>query len=243
MNDFHDTADLPTDDMVQNWNEANDYTDEAPADNDPGPPTDLDVLALADTLRATAASLDEHIEHRAHEIAAPRIAAAEQRAAKAEHDARRAEQQYEQRLEALRRELGRRLASLEKRADKLHWLSAHLPEPLRQLVGPVPAHLAKQLDPEWVATVARRADPGYNPEAEAQLRLLTDAITMVVTTKSAARLQTRMRVGFSTAQRLLQQMEDHGVVGPERSRRPREVLLTRDQLPALLAELAGAPTP
>ncbi|MET7336002.1 hypothetical protein [Nonomuraea sp. NPDC005650] len=137
--------DLPSDEMVQNWEEANAHADETPHDDEwPDAPNDNDNVAqlldrqldrLAATLHDSVARLDEHIERRAAQLAAPRIAAAERRATEAEQRADKAAADWDQRLEDLRQELVRQLESETRRTDRLLWLSRHLPEPLRPLAG------------------------------------------------------------------------------------------------------------
>ncbi|MET7335999.1 DNA translocase FtsK [Nonomuraea sp. NPDC005650] len=77
------------------------------------------------------------------------------------------------------------------------------------------------------------------------MRLLTDAVTMVVRqqTVSASTFQRKFHVGFATAARLLQRLEELGVVGPHHSRGPRQVLTKPDGLPALLATITGSEPP
>lgn len=54
---------------------------------------------------------------------------------------------------------------------------------------------------------------------------------------SASLLQTRLSIGFNRATRLLQQLEDNGVVGPANGAKARSVLIkTRNDLPNALAE-------
>jgi DNA segregation ATPase FtsK/SpoIIIE-like protein len=239
MSHYDDPGDdMPTESMIQNWNEANDHADETPHHEDNvEQPIEHQLNRLAATLSNSIDRLEQHIEERAAQLAAPRIAEAEQRATTRE----RAAEREIQRAQDLITELRRQVDGQARRADQLLWLSGYLPEPLRQLAGHAPARLANQLDQEWLATVARRASPTYNPEAEAQLRLLTDAITFVVKQQLATPsiLQRKMKVDYATARQLLERMEHHGVVShPEIERsRARDVLITPDELPALLATL------
>ncbi len=58
--------------------------------------------------------------------------------------------------------------------------------------------------------------------------LYIDAVQVVVDSKkaSASLLQRRLRVGYSRAARLIESMEEHGIVGPADGARPREVLIS-----------------
>ena len=51
---------------------------------------------------------------------------------------------------------------------------------------------------------------------------------MVIESKkaSASLLQRRLRVGYARAARLIEELEDHGVIGPADGARPREVLVS-----------------
>ena len=64
--------------------------------------------------------------------------------------------------------------------------------------------------------------------------LFDQAVQIVVEAKQASvsLLQRRMRVGYTRAARLIDQMEAKGVVGPYEGSKPREVLLTIDQYQA-----------
>jgi hypothetical protein len=198
---------------------------------------------LGKTLFDSIDRLEERIEERAAQLAAPRIAAAERRAAEAEQRAERAEQACEQRVGDLHTEMARQYRTLEGRYAKVWWLCQHLPGPLRELVSPMPEAWAKEMLPEkWRSSVARRAAPGYDPGAEADRQLLTEAVKLVVHQRSCSvsTLQRKVRVGFATAQRLLGRLEGLGVVGPARGQGARKVLVSPEKLPDLLAAIDGA---
>lgn len=61
--------------------------------------------------------------------------------------------------------------------------------------------------------------------------LLPSAIEVVVDTgmASVSMLQRRLKLGYSRAARLVDQMEEKGVVGPFEGSKPRQVLITKDQ--------------
>lgn len=69
--------------------------------------------------------------------------------------------------------------------------------------------------------------------------LLTDAIDTVMQTgiASASGLQRRLRIGFSRAGRLIDMMEQLGIVGPADGARPREILVDEDGAAEILATL------
>jgi S-DNA-T family DNA segregation ATPase FtsK/SpoIIIE len=55
-----------------------------------------------------------------------------------------------------------------------------------------------------------------------------DAVRVVVESRKASTslLQRRLRVGYARAARIIEQMEEQGVIGPADGARPREVLVT-----------------
>jgi len=62
--------------------------------------------------------------------------------------------------------------------------------------------------------------------------LLADAIETVVIagTASASMLQRRFRIGYNRAARIIDIMEARGIVGPSEGSKPRQVLMTEDEL-------------
>ncbi len=79
--------------------------------------------------------------------------------------------------------------------------------------------------------------PEIEDEAEQELELdelYPQAVQIVVEAKQASvsLLQRRMRVGYTRAARLIDQMEAKGVVGPYEGSKPREVLMTAEQIQA-----------
>jgi S-DNA-T family DNA segregation ATPase FtsK/SpoIIIE len=73
----------------------------------------------------------------------------------------------------------------------------------------------------------RPGEEGEDDDADA---LLTQAIEIVRRSDkaSASLLQRRLRIGYARAARILDQMEDRGIVGPQDGSRFREVLVTSD---------------
>ena len=70
---------------------------------------------------------------------------------------------------------------------------------------------------------------GVNGGEEAD-ELLPDAIDVLRSTKraSTSMLQRRLRVGYNRAARLMEVLEDRGIVGPENGSSPREILVDLD---------------
>lgn len=64
---------------------------------------------------------------------------------------------------------------------------------------------------------------------------LEDAIAFVVETgqASASLMQRRFRVGYNRAARLVDSMEERGIIGPTRGSKPREVLISADEFRSL----------
>lgn len=70
---------------------------------------------------------------------------------------------------------------------------------------------------------------GYNA-AEDEDELLPQAITIVVESgqASVSMLQRRLKLGYARAARLIDQMEQRGIVGPFEGSKPRQVLITKE---------------
>ncbi len=93
--------------------------------------------------------------------------------------------------------------------------------------------------PEYRADVleSKKSKHGYDFEDE----MLDEAMELVVECgmASASMLQRRLRLGYARAARLIDMLEQKGVVGPHEGSKPRAVLITPDELERVRSE-AGA---
>ncbi|MER5649640.1 DNA translocase FtsK [Streptosporangium sp. NPDC002524] len=219
-----------------------------------------DPRDLATTLHEATANLHAYIEHRAEEIAAPRIAQAEAATAAQAAEMKTNFDFEMRRLGDLRDELRRHLLVMEQQNEQLRWLAQYLPEPLKPLaLGARTAPRPPQtLTADWLALVEKLAGevpgggllagevPGGGLLAEIgdDRGLLIEAAAAVarLSQTSAPRIQRKIRVGFAKAARLLDLLEQCGIVGPPQEKGTREVLVKIEDLPAVLEKL-GITTP
>jgi S-DNA-T family DNA segregation ATPase FtsK/SpoIIIE len=75
-------------------------------------------------------------------------------------------------------------------------------------------------------------DDKYIEEGEELDELLSEAVNLVVDFEQASIsfIQRRLRVGFNRASRIMDQLEERGIISPKDGSRPRQVLVTKDQL-------------
>ena len=102
---------------------------------------------------------------------------------------------------------------------------------IRSVISFMEKNAEKQdYDKEVIAAI-ERVGPGSVRDEEDDDELLADAIDLVVQGEhaSVSMLQRRFRIGYNRAARLVDMMEERGIVGPADGSRPRKVLMSADQ--------------
>lgn len=103
---------------------------------------------------------------------------------------------------------------------------------IERVISHVKTTAAVEYSEEAQAHIEQSGSSGGGPRdaSDDEDPLLNDAITIVVNSGQASTslLQRRLKLGYARAARVMDQMEERGIVGPSEGSKPRHVLITKD---------------
>ena len=99
-------------------------------------------------------------------------------------------------------------------------------------VGNIVGYVKSQVDEiNYTTDLIDNIDKGISLENVSEDDLIKDAIEFVVSSNqgSASMLQRKFRIGYNRAARLIDEMEERGIVGPSEGSKPRKVLMSKEE--------------
>jgi len=99
----------------------------------------------------------------------------------------------------------------------------------------VVAFIKEQASPNYESAFVEESPSSEGASPEERDDLYEQARELVITTgqASASFLQRRMRVGYPRAARMIEMMEEDGLIGPASGGKPREILIRKEEEPSL----------
>ncbi|MBM7623448.1 FtsK/SpoIIIE family DNA translocase [Sporohalobacter salinus] len=98
-------------------------------------------------------------------------------------------------------------------------------------------YIKRQDNPEYAEKLAEIKDKDITIETDDKDELYEKAVKIAVTERaSISLLQRKLRIGYTRAARLIDTMEEEGIVGEHRGSKAREVLINEEELEELLDE-------
>lgn len=91
-------------------------------------------------------------------------------------------------------------------------------------------HYKRQGEPDYIEGVAQAVDAGTQKETQYDNALFFDAAKAAITAgqASTSMMQRRFRIGYNHAARIMEELEEKGVIGPAEGAKPRTVLMSLD---------------
>lgn len=101
------------------------------------------------------------------------------------------------------------------------------------IIKPLVEHCKRLGEPDYIEGVAQPVESAETPE-EVEDALFYDAAKAVINAgkASTSMLQRRFRIGYNRAARLIEELQDKGIVGPADGAKPRVVLMSREAFEA-----------
>jgi S-DNA-T family DNA segregation ATPase FtsK/SpoIIIE len=99
-------------------------------------------------------------------------------------------------------------------------------------------YVKRQMEPDYEELPSDIKNVEHVKKDEDQDELFNEALAIIIDSGQASisMLQRRLRIGYARAARLIDQMEEKGYIGGYEGNKPREILITREQLDKHLGE-------